>query len=979
MKNYILLAIFSVLYWQASAQIPEPVYRQLTEKDGLPSNTVYSIIQDKQGYIWLGTPVGLFRYDGVRYREYSGKQLKNKEVFDLSLQPDGKLWYHNLAGQVCYLENEKVQVFAAKGWRDSLQIGGMTQSPDANLLYIGLRDSTVRVFDLQKRELVKVITSQHNAVYNGMITHPSDQLLISFGLNQNVVYHPRFNSLTPIDLPAKFEGRLNLMRLPDNSLFVYDTKATHAVRLIWGENRFIMHSYTYNLPADLRTYKFVSDRVGQVWLTSARGIYRLSKDYSRIENAYLSANDILNFMQDKDGNYWVALRNEGIYVIPSFDFLSAKIGDRSVERAVPALCLTRDSSIYAGYGNGMVRCFDMNNQIKTYTTGLISSVGSLTERLNGEIWGVGNDGIWLRMPSGKAITLKLQSSYKRIAEDENGQLWVGTSTRLQTLTPPHDAKGYTTSLDGIKFESVLNSRITELFYDKPNHRLVVGTPAGLFFVRNKAVTQFLPDGKGFNYSVMSLTSMPDGTLCVGTSADGLFMVRGNSISAQFNNKNGLSSNNCQELYCDKTGTLWVGTDKGLNIFNPIDQTFSLVDKCDGLLTNIVYSLVRRGEDVWVGSPDGTTAFKASASHLNLVPPDIYLTNVAVWERDTTLMPKYDLSYHQNNIRLEFVGLAYRSAGSFKYKYRLLGLDSSWTFVPASNNIVRYPLLDPGDYTFQVCAINEDGIESTQRAEVKIVIHRAFWQTWWFWTIIIASIAFIVWWVFSNRIQYLKNQNQTKQELRRSQLTALKTQMNPHFIFNALNSIQHYIAFNDAQNANRYLSKFSNLIRATLNMSDQDEITLAQEIDALRLYLELEAMRFEDDFTYKLQIDPSLTPETVRIPSMLIQPYIENAIKHGLLHRAGGRLLNITFKHQVSDDILICEVEDNGIGRARSAELKKQKNSIVAHNSRGMSLTEQRLNLLNAARRHKLGVSIEDLYDENNVALGTKVRIVIPIL
>jgi len=215
----------------------------------------------------------------------------------------------------------------------------------------------------------------------------------------------------------------------------------------------------------------------------------------------------------------------------------------------------------------------------------------------------------------------------------------------------------------------------------------------------------------------------------------------------------------------------------------------------------------------------------------------------------------------------------------------------------------------------------------------------------------------------------------EKQYRHSELKALKAQMDPHFIFNALNSIQEYIILNQKNLASDYLGKFADLMRKYLNHSDKRLIPLNEEIDCLNMYLELEAIRFEDKLEYKLIIDENLNIEDIKIPTMLIQPYIENALKHGLLHKKEGGKVLILLNDFPEKQIVTCVVQDNGIGRKRAEELSLKRNLL--HKSFASKATESRLNLLNYGRKTQIGILYEDLFDTDNLAIGTKVTISIP--
>lgn len=215
----------------------------------------------------------------------------------------------------------------------------------------------------------------------------------------------------------------------------------------------------------------------------------------------------------------------------------------------------------------------------------------------------------------------------------------------------------------------------------------------------------------------------------------------------------------------------------------------------------------------------------------------------------------------------------------------------------------------------------------------------------------------------------------EKQYRDSELKALKAQMNPHFIFNALNSIQDYIVLNQKNLASDYLGKFADLIRNYLHFSDTGFISIPDEVHNLSLYLELEKLRFEEVLEYVFQVDDNANFEAINIPTMLIQPYVENALKHGLLHKKDNRKLIISIS-KISDKVIECVIEDNGIGREKSREINQKRET--QHKSFALKATTERLDLLNYGREKKIGVEIIDL-KENNQTTGTKVILKIPIL
>ena len=219
-------------------------------------------------------------------------------------------------------------------------------------------------------------------------------------------------------------------------------------------------------------------------------------------------------------------------------------------------------------------------------------------------------------------------------------------------------------------------------------------------------------------------------------------------------------------------------------------------------------------------------------------------------------------------------------------------------------------------------------------------------------------------------------NQLRLQQTQSELTALKSQMNPHFIFNALNSIQELYTIGDKKMANEQMGNFAQLTRKILDVSGKQKIELAEEIEILTKYLELECMRFENDFSYKIHLSDNLDEDYTTLPPMLIQPYVENSIKHGLLHKKGSKQLDIYFELDEDANVLKCSVDDNGIGRQASASL--HKNRSASHVSFSTSATEKRLRLLNQGKEEMIAVQFEDKEDESGNTSGTRVIIQIPV-
>jgi LytS/YehU family sensor histidine kinase len=306
--------------------------------------------------------------------------------------------------------------------------------------------------------------------------------------------------------------------------------------------------------------------------------------------------------------------------------------------------------------------------------------------------------------------------------------------------------------------------------------------------------------------------------------------------------------------------------------------------------------------------------------------------------------------------------------STKYRYRLLGLTENW--VETNSRTVDFWSLPAGSYVFEVCSLNEDGLWGPA-SSAPFVIARHFTATWWFQSLIVLLIIGVIaggftWFYRSKRAQLVQRAKMT--ELRQQ---ALNANMNPHFIFNALNSIQHFINSDQPELANEFLTDFSRLIRMNLENNLETLVPLDEEMERLELYLKLEKLRFGEKLTYSIRGLDDLRTLDISIPPMLLQPYVENAVIHGILPKEKGGHIDISLraigKHF---EVEIC---DNGIGLKAARQRKRE-----GHDSLALKMNEERLSILSALSGSAFSIAIVDRSEEAIPAEGTLVRLFLPM-
>lgn len=466
----------------------------------------------------------------------------------------------------------------------------------------------------------------------------------------------------------------------------------------------------------------------------------------------------------------------------------------------------------------------------------------------------------------------------------------------------------------------------------------------------------------------------EGHIWVGLNTGGLIHFRQKDLQNTSSVKY-LSTRTVTDLYEDNSGLIWITTsNSGLYTFSQAPgieysspQVFSSSGDSDKVEVNRPVEIAYEPDQV---------ARKEAQLGAGSVPPTIIISGVRIKDQDTTVLSSYELANDKNFIKVNFAGLSPNQSDMLQYRYRLFGVDDDWVYT--SNTEAQYTTLPPGDYQFIVNAMNKEGIWGEQPAAISFTIHNPFWKTWWF----VSGISVLALGLLSGGVYYWQFQlrqkerakNQIEKRIANLELQALRAQMNPHFLFNTVSSIQYFITANDSRSALKYLSKFAKLMRSIMENSKKARIPLRDELVALELYLALESMRFKDKFSYRLTVDEELDKDFDEIPPMLIQPYIENALNHGIMNKEGKGHIEVTINKR--DAFMVVTVEDDGIGRKKAEEIKAQKRTN--HKSMGMEITKNRLEIINRLDHSDLDIEIEDLYDPANHPRGTKVKIYVPL-
>ncbi len=928
-------------------------YIHYTINDGVAANTVYDIAQDVNGYLFFATENGLTRFDGRDWKTFTVKDgLPDNEVIRLHIDKYERLWIFTFNSKVCYIykgilyNSSKDSLLTNLTFKHPCQT--FIQTEDSTLFMIGVSN----VYRINKSFLSNIWKSNGASQLVSFTKSNSENQWIL--LNSDSTFAYKNDSLV-------FIGKSNFNRnLVSNTL----TKG-------YNSNAFMGSS--------IRTVDSFKDSIK--FINTDNGVWVCDFNNNKIINHFLNGKKVGHTFLDIEGNYWFTTLGEGIYKLPSkfiFKFSFSQVNKKKNTAIVnnEVYCISNtENYLLAGMSFGKLlkmdsaklSILDYQKYIKNSLNSKDINRATSSLKVNPSTTIIGFDSYLLKLQDNKPSFNYNVMPVKSVEKIDDKNIIVATGNHC-----------YKIRINDLKIvDTIWDDRTTYAFHQ--NNQNYIGTLTGLYVIGENKKQTFLGNlNAALTRRIVCIKSANDGTLYIATADNGIVALKNNKVFRVINDENGLSSNSCKTLHINKN-FLWVGTINGITKID-LGRKNAIIkySTSDGLPSNIINAIYVDDADstVWVGSPEGLTSFKekdvVSKSICNLVMQKITVSGNNL----STDSNNFQLKYTDNNIRFQFAGISFRSADDITYFYKIKELDNTWR--KTKERVLNYPTLESGNYSFLIYATNKYGVIS-KTIQINFNIATPFWKTWWFNTLLamicIAAIYFFLKRRFDKAKKLQSEKALASQQLASMEQMALQAQMNPHFIFNCLNSIQQFILFGDIENANKYLTDFAILVRSTLDNSSLKNITVEEEVLYLKRYLELEQLRFGDSFTFEIVIDKSVDKGFTKMPAMLLQPLVENSLRHGIRPQKDKKgIVKISFFE--TDGYLVCSVWDNGIGRAASAKLKTDNH--IQYQSKGMELTIKRIQLLNTEVANKASVKVLDIKDDNNIVIGTEIILKLPL-
>lgn len=951
-----LLILFTFLS-AITAYAGYPYHKNFNINDGLPSNKVYNILEDRYGFIWISTDKGVSRYDGVSFVNFTTRQgLPDNDVIGLYEDAVGRIWFQGYSSEPCYYKSGKI--YNSKN--DSFIRRVKKYKPYGICMFVLVKHNRSIAFVIEQNNKMLFVGKDIEDIEfkkNIKLSEvPYQQFLIRNGVAYDKISPADWYVWNKGDTAIKIEKKEWDGLLKEYALSMYYSEVPEgdlyglaiAKQTIWkihpetnSVSSFKINEQYNSLYSNKKYHALVSD--------SAYVIYNL--DFTKkIEKQNLPFAFKRIFIDSK-GNKWLGSFDNGIYLIRANTPTKINLPS-GLEKGLLAVKNINGKILLETETNGLLVLDDKNrcqqyfhkNGNKT-TTGIIA-LG------DGYIMGNEIGGVVLLNQKFEVTRKLLRWAIKDIERGNKGEILIGARENSYIFqTDPRDTIIY---IDVRRTTAICRVNQNEIWLGglKGIKKLIIG--GGKMTLSPMMIHQDIASSR-----IVDIKNDGFGNMWVATDQKGLFYCPKQGNIIRFTEGSGdkkLLSDMCLQLLVPNNKEVWLGTTKGISKINKIGSGFSVVNYSlpEGLPGISVNSIALMDSGMLVATPDGLYQFKVLQKSHNETSRTL-ITQVKVNDSIYNL-ESLELPYKKNNLIISYASSFINSGNEYRFKYRVKGLNAEWI----ETNTLQIPLLglEPGNYMFEIAAVNAQGMVGPM-SSINFRILTPWFRQWWFYLLIAAAIVAI----FAYYYILLKEKIDLNKNLDLLRLRILRAQMNPHFVFNALSNIQRLIQIQHLKNAEQYIGTLASIMRKSLDYSAKEFIPLNKEVDYTANYLEIEKMRFDDKF--KFSIINELSPddqENIFVPPMILQPLVENAVKHAFKGITHTGELNITI-FKTDNQLITYIIEDNGSGF---------KNAVLS--GHGLKITRDRLKLLYKDKPINASMNINSIDNA-----GTVITIELPIL
>ncbi len=957
----LLLLLTQLVYAQ------DPFFIRYATADGLPSANVYSVFAEDNGKLWLTTDAGIVRYDSHSFTLVnSDNGLSDNEVFQMKKDYLGRIWMLTLSGKTCFIYKHKIyNQRNSKLVRDVSGSSAMIdfyQAPDKKI-YFQYRDREITV--LKPDGKVSRITYLKEFDPEMKKIRSEYLFLKSCGIINQIhpllePHHPKSNSYRSYHYQDQ-----NYFSMGNN---LYQITAQKQIVEI------------ATVPDKTEIIQMYPESKEKTWICTRNGLYLFENQI--FIKKYFTNQSISYITQDFEGGYWISTLRNGLLYVPSFEIFIDQL-HHSAPLKLNCIGVGSENDLWVGGDDNTYYHKSPNGVLKKYQ---LLSNDALPDQISRIRFTPDNTYI-----IGKKLVEKID------AKGQRKSLGFGANDFFQDEKNYFIGYNYTykvskkisteAHLKHFLYDSIFIDKRTTVFEQDRQKNVWIGTNYGLYqFTSEGKIQRWFELLPQLQSSILDLYyDTENDFLVIATSSKGLFFFRKNKIIYHITKRDGLNSIACNSIRKLSNTYYLIGSNNGINgiLLRKNRCEVKNLNALLGLKNKKINDIEASNNTIYSATDEGLLYFDIQKIRRKRSRPICSIEYIK--SQNQYIRPQLDkdycFSYQNNDVSINFTGISYINQNNLKYYYRLGGQSDRW--FESRESQINYKSLAPNYYTFSVYCEDGYGIKSNIQT-LHFEIETPFWQEIWFILLMIFLLSCVIYYfvryrlneqqkVFDSEkaaIQLERDKANLEKQMTELEQKALRLQMNPHFIFNALNTIKGYYSEGDVVKASTYISKFSRMLRMLLENTDPT-VSLASEIEMLELYLELTKIRYKNKFEYAISMDPKLNINDIAIPTLLLQPIVENAIIHGLAPKNDphGKL---TISFELKNDMLECSVQDNGIGRKASEKMQTHRD----HESKALEITSERIKLLDPQNR-KLGIQIIDL-ETNQKPSGTLVIVTIPI-
>lgn len=933
-----------------------------TTKEGLPHNSIYKCIEDDKGFLWIATEQGLARFDGIRFQWFSTAQgLPDNSVLVMFKEKNGLLWVQGQNGEFAYFDTTRNRFLSSHEVLTLARLNGHSYSPPIVLpdggLSFPLNDTTYFLKD-GNLKLYPEIIPHHNS---HIVWYNKDSSEIRYAQQNATLRSSLFltknNRL--LDSCILFSDSIKRKTyMYESRLFITSKNSDTIIMISSLQLNPLRVKKTYlKLSEKYYWHNFTSRYIMMIFPKGNVDVYDANDLTLKFSfDSHLLLNSVFD---DSHDNFWLSSFSSGLLMYKKNSIFEYELPAQYKNVSWLSVLKTRNGKLLVGNSSGEIVESDGKNIVSHK---LVNAKNTDIERhileADHKLFSLGEGGMYV--------------NYTKEIKRKNHA--------CKTAFCFNDSIILCGFKDGFGFINAKTETMTELknatveascFAGMDQTKIYVGSQNGLHvydLVRQQFDTISKQDPM-LKERIVAMTMTQDSLLWIATANNGLIVVKHDQVLTHITAENGLRSNHLLTIAVGRPHQIWVATNTGISMidYSAKHPTIQNLSVHDGLTSNIINQFYYKNDTMFAATENGVSVIPA-----NIVIPTfdipVELTGVSINNRDTILQHEYSLKSNQNNINVQFAGV--ELSGHFRNAQLSVDEGLTWSDIEGNNVSLQ---LTSGAHRIWLRAIDVNGHIGNQLLKIQFDIDTPFYKTWWFVILVLALITGAIFFVYTRSIRRKHQQRideyLNQQMLDEFEIQALKAQINPHFVFNCLNSIRGFIYNEDFKNADLYLQRFSQVLRSALNFSSQTAITILTELEFIETYLMLEKLRFGTKFEYSINVKDEILQSKLLIPAMLLQPFIENAIIHGignLKNRTGIILINV----YLANDKLNITIDDNGIGREKATELKQQRKII--HASKGLLLTQRRIEL------YHIECETIDKKDEKGEGTGTLIHLKIPV-